>query len=90
MDRQKQIPDADGCFDRAPYFNFNDSQLKFDTNTIDNVDDNYGSASGFLPKSLLLSKATLLLRVAFTFIFDSVSATIPPTFCRSHLSFLQG
>ena len=46
-------PDADGQFDNAPYFNFNDSQVKFDTNWFDNANDNYGSASGFSPKSLL-------------------------------------
>ena len=47
------IPDADGQFDNAPYFNFNEGKLKFDTNWISNVNDNYGTASGFLPKSLL-------------------------------------
>lgn len=46
-------PDADGQFSYAPIFNFNNGQLKFNTNWIDNANDNYGSASGFLPKSPL-------------------------------------
>jgi len=45
-------PDADGDFSNAPYFNFNDGEVKFDTNWFDNANSNYGSASGFLPKSL--------------------------------------
>ncbi len=45
--------DADGKFGNAPYFNFNDEQVKFDTNWVDNANDNYGSASGSLPKSLI-------------------------------------
>ena len=44
--------DADGDFSNASYFNFNDGKVKFDTNWVDNANDNYGSASGFLPKSL--------------------------------------
>jgi len=53
-DRQRQNPDADGVFSNAPYFNWDDGKLKFDTNDVDNANDNYGSASGFLPKSLPL------------------------------------
>lgn len=52
-DGRGQHPDADGQFVNAPYFNFNDGKVKFDTNDFDNANDNYGSASGFLPKSLL-------------------------------------
>lgn len=44
--------DADGQFNKAPYFNFNDGKLKFDTNDVDNANENYGSASGLLPKFL--------------------------------------
>lgn len=54
------IPDADGRFDNAPYFNFNDDKLKFDTNDVDNANDNYGSASGFSPKSLLKTERRIL------------------------------
>ncbi len=50
------IPDADGQFENAPYVNFNDGQLKFDTNWFDNANDNYGSASGFSPKSFLKNR----------------------------------
>jgi len=43
-----QYPDADGKFDNALNFNFKDDKLKFDTNWVDNANDNWGSASGFL------------------------------------------
>lgn len=45
--------DGDGQFDYAPYFNFNDDKVKFDTDDVSNPNDNYGSASGFVSKSLL-------------------------------------
>ena len=51
-DRGK-YPESNVRFDNAPYWNFNDGKLKFDTNRVDNANDNYGSASGFLPKYLL-------------------------------------
>ena len=47
------IPEADGDFSKAPNFKFNDGKVKFDTNWVNNANDNYGSASGFVPKSLL-------------------------------------
>lgn len=46
------IPDADGDFSNAPIFNFNDGKVKFNANWFDNANDNYGSVSAFLPKSL--------------------------------------
>ena len=52
IDGQRQYPDSDVRFDHAPYFNFNDGKVKFDTNYVDNANDNYGSASGLVPKSL--------------------------------------
>lgn len=52
-----KYPDADVRFDRAPYFNFNDGKVKFDTNWFDNANDNYGSASAFVPKSLHFTKS---------------------------------
>ena len=52
MDESK-YSDADGDFSNAPYFNFNDGKLKFDTNWIDNPNENYGAVSAFVPKSLL-------------------------------------
>lgn len=48
-----KYPDSDVRFDNAPYFKFNDGKVKFDANWFDNANDNYGSASGFVPKSLL-------------------------------------
>jgi hypothetical protein len=51
-------PDADGDFSNAPYFNWNDGKLKFDTNWTNNVNDNFGSVSGFGSKSLLLQQAS--------------------------------
>ena len=55
MDRNN-YPDADGDFSNAPIFNFNDGKVKFNANRVDNANDNYGSASGFVPKSLLFNK----------------------------------
>lgn len=48
-------PDADGQFENCPYANFNDGQVKFDTNWVNNANDNYGSVSGVSPKSLLMT-----------------------------------
>ena len=56
IDGQRQYPDSPGRFDHAPYFNFNDGKVKFDTNTVDNANENYGSASGVVPKSLIIAK----------------------------------
>lgn len=47
------ILDADGQFDKAPYFNSNDGQLKTDTNNVDNPNEKFGSASLWFPKSFL-------------------------------------
>ena len=64
---KNKISDADGDFSKSPYFNFNDDRAKFDTNWVSNANDNYGSASGFLSKSLLYilkgrpSRASFLL-----------------------------
>ena len=49
MDRNNN-PDADGQFVNAPNFNWNDGKVKLNTDNVDNVDENYGSASGFLPQ----------------------------------------
>ncbi len=57
MDNDK-YPDSDVRFDQAPYFNFNDDKVKFDTNDVDNANENYGSTSGFVPKSLFVTKGT--------------------------------
>lgn len=43
-------PDADGDFSIAPYFDFSDGQVEFDTSWFDIAHDYYGSASGFLPQ----------------------------------------
>lgn len=53
------FPDADGDFSNAPIFNFNDGQVKFDDNWVDNANANYGSASAFVPKSLHIQKVSL-------------------------------
>jgi hypothetical protein len=50
MDRDNS-PEADGDFSNAPIFNFDDDRVKFNANWFDNANDNYGSASAFLPKS---------------------------------------
>jgi hypothetical protein len=59
VDRQRQYPDADGDFSNAPIFNFNDGKVKFDDNWLNNANENYGSASGFVPKSFLSNKEYL-------------------------------
>ena len=51
-----KYPDADVRFGYAPYFNFNDGKVKFNTIRVDNANDNYGSASAFVPKSPPLHK----------------------------------
>jgi len=55
-DGQKQNPDGDGKFVNAPIFNWNDGKLHFNTNWTNNANKQYGSASGFVPKSLLTAK----------------------------------
>jgi hypothetical protein len=55
-DGQKQNPDGDGKFVNAPIFNWNDDKLHFNTNWTNNANKQYGSASGFVPKSLLTAK----------------------------------
>ena len=52
MDMGILSDDGDGSFGHAPYFNFND-KAKFDTKDVSNPNDNYGSVSGFVSKSLL-------------------------------------
>ena len=47
------IPDADGEFSRAPYLNFNDGKVRFNTDHVSNPNQNYGSSSAFCPKFLL-------------------------------------
>lgn len=49
MDEGKN-PEADGDFYKALYLNFNDDKAKLDTNDVDNVNQNYASVYGFLPK----------------------------------------
>jgi len=56
MDESNNSPDADGQFNNAPIFNFNDDKVKFNTNFVSNANDNYGSVSGFVPKFLLITK----------------------------------
>lgn len=60
-DGRRLYPDANGVFNKALYFNFNDGKVKFDTNDVDNANENYGSVSGFFSKSLLGSSTTLIV-----------------------------
>ena len=75
IDGQRQYPDSDVRFDHAPYFNWNDGKVKFDTNTVDNANDNFGSASGFVPKSLIIAKGTL--RGVFCFFLFRIARPDP-------------
>jgi len=51
-------PDADGDFSNAPIFNFNfnDGKVKFNAHWYVHANENYGSASAFLSKSLSTRK----------------------------------
>lgn len=64
MDRSND-PEADGVFSNAPIFNFNDGKVKFNTNPVDNANDQYGTSSGFLPKSLFTAKRPVTWRFAY-------------------------
>lgn len=46
-------PEDKDDFVNAPYANFKDDKLQFDTKIVDNANENYGSVSGFSLKSLL-------------------------------------
>lgn len=59
MDGNNKAPKADGQFVNAPYFNFNDDKLKFDTNDVDDVNPNYGSASALLPVCHISQKESI-------------------------------
>ena len=76
LDGQRQYPDSDVRFDHAPYFNWNDGKVKFDTNWFDNANENYGSASGVVPKSLIIAKDAL--RGVFCFFYLELLDRIHP------------
>jgi len=44
----RQYWNADGDWTNCPYFNFNDDQVKFNANRVNNANQNFGSVSGFL------------------------------------------
>lgn len=52
------IAEAEGAFSKAPNWNFNDDKVKFDTDDVDNPNENFGSASGFVPNCLSRTKGT--------------------------------
>ncbi len=89
------LPDADGKFSNAPYFNFNDNKVKFNTNDVSNANENYGSASAVLPKSLFFK----LNRSVQTGRFSNFLAANPitpywiltshPTFGQFHQCFAE-
>ena len=74
-----KYPDSDVRFDHAPYFNFNDGKVKFDTNTVDNANENYGSASGVVPKSLIITKGTLRGVFCFLIYLELLDRIHPPS-----------
>jgi len=49
------LPNGDGDFSNAPNFNWNDGELHLNENRVNNVNDNYGSASCSAPVSAPLS-----------------------------------
>jgi hypothetical protein len=70
MGRDKLRICGDGVFEYAPYFKFNDGDVKFDANDVSNANDNYGSASGVFPKYLLILQK-VSFRIPFVF-FDAL------------------
>jgi len=58
-DGQSKLTEADGQADKAPYLNFNDDKVKFNTNNRDNANENYGMLSCWLPPKCLLKKEVL-------------------------------
>lgn len=79
---KNKFPDSDDRFNHAPYFNFNDDKLKFDTKFVDNANDNYGSVSGFSPKSLFSIEKRAPSGAPHLYFFEIVSNH--QAFCRSH------
>ena len=75
MDGRKQYPDDDVRFSNAPIFNFNDGKVKFDANRSDNANDNYGSASGFVSKSLSNRKG---IHYGYPFVYSVLTERIQP------------
>lgn len=66
MGGRGQYYDADGQFDNAPYFNFNDDKVKFDASDVQSARDSYGSASASFPKSLSDDNAPRPRGIRFT------------------------
>lgn len=75
-------PDGDGKFVGAPIFGWNDGKLHFNTNWTNNANKQYGSASGFLPKFLLIKKTSFT--DVFCVLFGS-AGFYPPSEHSSHL-----
>ena len=75
-------PDADGVFSNAPIFNFNDGKVKFNANWVDNANENYGSASGFVSKYLPTEGASITDAPSVTLF--SLSESILQAFFLSH------
>lgn len=55
-DGQRQYLDEDDSFSNSPCLYFNDGKVKFNNRWFDNANDNFGSASAFLSKSLFYIK----------------------------------
>ena len=51
MGRSNKAPDADGDFYNAPYLNVNDDRFYYNSNDVDNPNENYGTASAFVPSA---------------------------------------
>ena len=51
MGRSKKAPDGDGQFVNASYLNVNDDRFYYNSNDVDNPNENYGTASAFVPSA---------------------------------------
>jgi len=78
MNRSNESDEGDSVFEQAPNWNFNDDKVKFDTNDVGNANDNYGSSSGFITKSLLIKRRFTKRKASFY----SLEALIQPPSIR--------
>jgi len=76
MNRSSESDEGDDVFKQAPNWNFNDDKVKFDTNDVSDTNDNYGSSSAFLTKSLLKKDVLLKNKASFYSLDDLIQ---PPS-----------
>ena len=76
-------PDDEAEFSNSPYLNFNDDKLKFDMNDVDKPNENYGSVSVSVPKSLLTGRWGIR-EDALSLTYSPASVSTRRASCQSH------